>query len=478
MTARSRKVVVVGDVVLDRDLVGRVERVCPDAPVPVIDVVAETGGPGAAALTALLCAGPGIEVTLVAPVGQDSAGTLLRESLERGGVDLVALQQAGPTRRNTRVRSQRQSLLRLDDGGPSAPDGPLPQEAVSALEEADVVVVSCYGAGTSSHAQLRSLLAENATHRPVLWDPHPRGAAPVPGCALVTPNLAEAHTASGMPGAHGDDLARHLASAWSARGVCVTAGESGAWLATSTGEPVHFPTTAATGDSCGAGDAFVAAAATALARGRTTSESVADAVLAAREWVVGGGTSGYRDRAAGTAAVGTAAAKTAAVGSADAGVEKPSAMDVARRIAAQSGTLVATGGCFDILHAGHVASLEAARRLGDALVVLLNSDESVRRLKGAGRPVQSSADRARVLLGLSCVDAVMIFGEQGPESALEDLRPDVWVKGGDYEGTELPEAALVRSWGGRVVLIPYEPGYSTTAILADTAKRVGVGAES
>jgi rfaE bifunctional protein nucleotidyltransferase chain/domain len=147
-------------------------------------------------------------------------------------------------------------------------------------------------------------------------------------------------------------------------------------------------------------------------------------------------------------------------------------MEVARQVRARGGTLVATGGCFDILHAGHLSSLEAARRLGDALVVLLNSDESVRRLKGPGRPVQAARDRARVLLGLSCVDAVMVFGEKGPESALDRLRPDVWVKGGDYEGTDLPESGLVRSWGGRVVLIPYQTGYSTTAILADSHDRV------
>jgi D-beta-D-heptose 7-phosphate kinase / D-beta-D-heptose 1-phosphate adenosyltransferase len=131
------------------------------------------------------------------------------------------------------------------------------------------------------------------------------------------------------------------------------------------------------------------------------------------------------------------------------------------------GSVVATGGCFDILHAGHVSCLEAARGLGDALVVLLNSDESVRRLKGPGRPVQSAADRARVLQGLSCVDAVVVFEDDTPQRVLAMLRPDVWAKGGDYEGADLAESDLVRSWGGRVVLLPYLSGRSTTAILAD-----------
>jgi D-beta-D-heptose 7-phosphate kinase / D-beta-D-heptose 1-phosphate adenosyltransferase len=130
---------------------------------------------------------------------------------------------------------------------------------------------------------------------------------------------------------------------------------------------------------------------------------------------------------------------------------------------------VATGGCFDVLHAGHVASLEAAARLGDAVVVLLNSDASVRRLKGPDRPVQSADDRARVLMGLRSVDAVLVFDEDDPCAVLDRLRPDVWTKGGDYDASALPELELVRSWGGRVVLLPYLAGRSTTAILNTTS---------
>jgi D-beta-D-heptose 7-phosphate kinase/D-beta-D-heptose 1-phosphate adenosyltransferase len=139
---------------------------------------------------------------------------------------------------------------------------------------------------------------------------------------------------------------------------------------------------------------------------------------------------------------------------------------VVARIRATGGTLVATGGCFDLLHAGHVASLRAARHLGDALVVLLNSDDSVRRLKGPSRPTVGQDDRARVLMALTDVDGVVIFDEDDPRAALERLRPDIWVKGGDYAGRELPEAALVQSWGGRVILLPTLPGRSTTALLA------------
>jgi rfaE bifunctional protein nucleotidyltransferase chain/domain len=131
----------------------------------------------------------------------------------------------------------------------------------------------------------------------------------------------------------------------------------------------------------------------------------------------------------------------------------------------ERGTVVATGGCFDVLHAGHVATLEAARALGDRLVVLLNSDASVRRLKGPGRPVHSASDRERVLRSLACVDDVIVFDDDDPRQALDHLRPDIWAKGGDYSESTLPETERVRSWGGRVVLLPYLPGRSTTGVL-------------
>ncbi|MEU4659456.1 D-glycero-beta-D-manno-heptose 1-phosphate adenylyltransferase, partial [Streptomyces sp. NPDC023723] len=145
---------------------------------------------------------------------------------------------------------------------------------------------------------------------------------------------------------------------------------------------------------------------------------------------------------------------------------------LAARIRAQHGTVVAAGGCFDLLHAGHVGLLQAARRLGDCLVVCVNSDASVRRRKGEGRPVNPVADRIRVLRALACVDAVAVFDEDTPERLLADLRPDVWVKGGDYAGADLPEAALLEEWGGQAVLLPYLDGRSSTALMARAAEGV------
>jgi rfaE bifunctional protein nucleotidyltransferase chain/domain len=140
-------------------------------------------------------------------------------------------------------------------------------------------------------------------------------------------------------------------------------------------------------------------------------------------------------------------------------------------VRARGGTVVATGGCFDLLHAGHVATLEAARALGDCLVVCLNSDASVRRLKGPDRPLVGEQDRARVLRALRCVDAVLVFGEDEPGAALQQLRPDLWVKGGDYSGTRLPEADVLAEWGGRAVVLPYLQGRSTTGLVRAAAGR-------
>jgi rfaE bifunctional protein nucleotidyltransferase chain/domain/rfaE bifunctional protein kinase chain/domain len=446
--SRRRRVVVVGDALLDRDLVGRSTRLCPDAPVPVVDVEEIRDSPGGAGLTALLCVAPDTEVTLVAPVARDDDAALLTGALRRGGVDVVALGHAGGTRRKTRVRAAGQSLVRVDEGGPGSPVGALPAAARAALEAADVVLVSDYGAGTSADEEVRALVAAVASRRPVVWDPHPRGAPPVPGCVLVTPNLAEARAAAGSAG-RAEVVAAVLRQRWEARGVCVTVGADGAWLATSAGEPVYVPAPpVAGGDPCGAGDRFAASAALALARGAVMSEAVVAAVTDASAWVAAGGAAAFSPPTA-----------------RDHQRDAHAGRDVVARVRAGGGTVVATGGCFDVLHAGHVACLDAARRLGDALVVLLNSDASVRRLKGPDRPVHPVEDRARVLRGLSSVDDVVVFDEDDPRAALDALRPDVWAKGGDYGGAPLPEADLVRSWGGRVVLLPYLSGRSTTTIL-------------
>ncbi|WP_353050472.1 PfkB family carbohydrate kinase [Cellulosimicrobium sp. Marseille-Q4280] len=486
------RVVVVGDVLLDRDVDGQVTRFSPDGPVPVVDTLGVRRSPGGAGLTALLAA-DGARVRLVAPLADDDAGRDLRGLLSRH-VEVVAVPQEGTTRRKTRVRSAGQTVVRVDDGGPARPVDVPVARVRTALADAAVVLVSDYGAGTTHDGPLRDLLAEAATSTPVVWDPHPRGGRPVPGAALVTPNLAEALDAADSLGieASPDDLgglAQALARGWEVGAVCVTAGDRGAFVARPTGEPAYVPATAVAGDPCGAGDRFASTVAAELARGTGLVDAVARGVDVASTWVATGGAEGYRRRAETSGQVGGAAHRTGPSGTTGSGEpagsgrsvaggafadgdprgvarsDAPTPQEVGERLRALGGTVVATGGCFDILHAGHVATLEAAARLGDHLVVLLNGDASVRRLKGPERPVVAQSDRARVLAALDCVSAVVVFDEDDPRAALDALRPDVWAKGGDYTEETLPEAEVVRGHGGRVVVLPYVAGRSTTSIL-------------
>jgi D-beta-D-heptose 7-phosphate kinase/D-beta-D-heptose 1-phosphate adenosyltransferase len=438
--------VVVGDALLDRDLDGRAERLAPDAPVPVVDAIQERPRAGGAGLAATLAATGG-DVTLVCALANDAAGRRLAGLLAQAGVRLCDLGLHGATPEKVRVRAAGRPLVRLDSGGGRG-CGPLTGAAERALRAASCVLVSDYGRGVAAEPSVRAAL--DALRVPVVWDPHPRGADPVAGVTLATPNAAEAAAAAGDLAAGADGLAaaeaagRALAARWGAQHVCVTRGAAGAVLVARKGPALVVPAPRVpAGDPCGAGDAFAAAAAGRLAMGATPAEAVRGAVHAASAFVAGGGAAGGH-------------------------VEVAQAADpvtLAERTRAHGGTVVATGGCFDLLHAGHVSMLEAARALGDCLIVCLNSDASVRRLKGPDRPLVKQENRAAVLAALASVDAVAVFEENDPRAVLRTLRPDVWVKGGDYDVADLPEAAVLAEWGGRAVIVPYVPDQSTTRLI-------------
>ena len=446
-------IVVVGDALLDIDLTGHAGRLMPEAPVPVLDELEERRRPGGAALAAALAAGDGAEVALIAPIAEDEAGDQLRAEIERSGVELIAVPTAGSTAVKRRVRSGGQSLLRLDSGDGRGEIGALPQAALEALGQASGVLVSDYGRGMSGHGELRTALEGLPRRTPVVWDPHPRGAVPIPGVRLVTPNEEEAAASGPGLGALADRAAALVAD-WRCEAVAITLGARGALVSRGESSPSIVPAPRVQArDTCGAGDRFAISALLALTGGALTIDAVDHAVRAAATFVEAGG-----------------AAAIGAHESDDEG-ERPAGLDLVERVRASGGTVVATGGCFDLLHAGHVATLEAARALGDCLVVCLNSDESVRRLKGPSRPLVPAVDRARVLAALEPVDAVVVFDEDTPTEAIRRLRPDVWAKGGDYAGAELPEAALLREWGGQSVVLPYLNGRSTTRIVETVRAR-------
>ncbi|MEU0371738.1 D-glycero-beta-D-manno-heptose 1-phosphate adenylyltransferase [Streptomyces sp. NPDC006283] len=463
---KERKpLVVVGDVVLDEDVDGVADRLAPDAPAPVVDVRSDLRRPGGAGLAAVLAAQGGREVVLVTALGDDPASEAVRCAL-RGRVRLVEVPLDGTLPVKTRVMAGGRPLVRIDRGGgtPGEPDDVVRE----ALARAQAVLVADYGRHTAS--TVREHLVAAARRAPLVWDPHPKGDPPVPGARIVTPNAAEVSALTGEPTAEAGrslrdfaERGRELAERWQAATVAVTLGERGVLLTRpGDGTPMLVPAPyRAVGDTCGAGDCFAAATAAELADGALPEEAVQRAVARAASFVAAGG--------AGNPKLWRTTTPAHPV---QAGEQDPFAL--AERVRAHGGTVVATGGCFDLLHAGHVGLLENARRIGDCLIVCVNSDESITRRKGPGRPLNPVEDRTRVLAGLGSVDAVAVFEEDTPTALLSRLRPDVWVKGGDYSVEDLPEAEVVCAWGGQAVVLPYLDGRSTTLLARRAAESATV----
>ncbi|HKG03996.1 MAG TPA: PfkB family carbohydrate kinase [Conexibacter sp.] len=483
--------VVIGDALLDRDVEGVVERLSPDAPVPVLDEQRARARPGGAALAAALAAADGRPVTLVTALADDDAGRELAALIAAAGVELVDLGLDGATPEKIRLRTAGgQALLRLDRGGDrGARVGHTTAAARAAIGWASALLAADYGRGVAAEPGIRAALAERAAaedRAPIAWDPHPRGPAPTPGVLLAMPNEREAATfapeidGEGFPAVA--ERAASLRRRWGVAHVCVTRGRHGALLDGGDGPPLAIAAEPAgpAADPCGAGDRFAAVAAALLADGARCDEAVTAAVEAASLFVAAGGAASFRLLDGAGESPSVEAAEHHGAGAQGAGAARaadPSrgglaaAEAVVATTRARGGTTVATGGCFDLLHAGHVRTLEAARALGDCLVVCLNDDASVRRLKGPARPLVPARDRAAVLAALTCVDAVVTFGEDTPSALLERLRPDVWAKGGDYAGAALPEAAALERWGGRAVVLPHHAGHSTTRLIEEAATR-------
>jgi D-beta-D-heptose 7-phosphate kinase / D-beta-D-heptose 1-phosphate adenosyltransferase len=459
--ARRGPLVVLGDSMLDIDIEGDASRLSPEAPVPVVDVTRQRRRPGGAGLAALLAARSGQEVILITALGSDDLGDALLNLLT-DHVEVCSLPLEGSTVCKCRVAAGEIPMLRVDSGSGRARRTPLPPAAVRALTSAGAIMVADYGRGVAALPTIRQALLEMHSV-PVVWDPHPRGPAPVRGCTVVTPNADEARLSCGAD--HPAEQGRQLCENWQARSVAVTIGSRGAVLTEATDPPrtTHVPVSDLARprpgrlDACGAGDQFAVAATVALLEGADVRQAVRAAVSSATQFVHDGGAT-HVSTVSGSESIDLSArlAEPTAL---------PDAYEVAARIRRAGGRLVATGGCFDLLHRGHISLLNQARALGDALIVCLNSDASVRRAKGSGRPVVPQEDRARVLNALAAVDGVAIFEEKTPAALLGRLQPDIWVKGQDYADRIMPEAEVVERLGGQVVLLPVVPGYSTTRLV-------------
>jgi D-beta-D-heptose 7-phosphate kinase / D-beta-D-heptose 1-phosphate adenosyltransferase len=470
---QGRAVVVVGDVPLDEWRFTDPQRLCREAPAPVVRLRRREDAPGGAGNTAVNLAALGARPVLVAPVGDDEAGRRVRAALDRAGVtDRTVAVPGYRTPRKSRVVASDQILL-CEEECPTPP--PAVGDLLAALESVlpagdgarPVLVVCDYGLGALDEPVRRWLLDHRDEFGLLALDAHDlsrwAGLAPT----VVTPSYAEALPllAAGAPaGAAREAVALthgpRLLQATGARVAAVTLDEAGAVVVTADGDP--YPTRAEPAPAhhaVGAGDAYLAALVLALAAGEDVPVAAELAQLAAGATVAGVGT-----------CVCTRAALLAATGPGhgrDTGrvVDAATLVELVRRHRERGACIVFTNGCFDVLHPGHVGYLTEARELGDVLIVAVNSDASVRRLKGPERPVNGVADRVAVLAALSCVDHVVVFEEDSPAALIEAIRPDVYVKGGDYPPELVPEAPLVRRLGGEVRTLGYVADRSTSAVI-------------
>jgi D-beta-D-heptose 7-phosphate kinase/D-beta-D-heptose 1-phosphate adenosyltransferase len=467
------RVAVIGDVMLDRYVYGEAERISPEAPVPVLRVTDEKAMLGGAGNVVRNLAALGVQSACLAVVGADADGERVKALLgEAAGVSAhLAVAPDRPTSRKTRFVSGGHQLLRVDRERAAPLAAAAEQDVVAripaALAGAKAVILSDYGKGVLTDRVIAAVIAAaRAAKAPVLVDPKGLDYGRYRGASLVTPNRTELREATAMPtgtSAAVAAAARKIIADCGIDAVLGTRGPEGMTLVERGGSHDIAAAAREVFDVSGAGDTVIATVAAGLAAGLPLLDA-AEIANAAAGIVVG--------------KVGTAVAYPDEIRAALEGLDwradkilnRQRAAEAVARWRAQGQRVGFTNGCFDLLHPGHIHLLKQARAACDRLVVGLNSDASVRRLKGNGRPVQAEAARATVLAGLADVDLVTVFAEDTPEALIAALRPDVLVKGADYTMETVVGAEFVRGYGGRVVLAELLPGHSTSATVAKLGK--------
>ena len=461
-------VLVVGDVMLDRYWHGGTSRISPEAPVPVVRVDQIEDRPGGAANVALNIAALGAPARLIGVTGEDEAAESLTNSLQGAGVQAHFQRIASqPTIVKLRVMSRHQQLLRMDFEELFKTDTvALTASVDSQLDGIKVLVLSDYGKGAlKNHQEL--IQAARARNIPVLADPKGKDFAIYRGASLITPNLSEFETIVGRCSDEAELVAKgaELMQQLELGALLVTRGEHGMTLLRPGHPALHLPARAReVFDVTGAGDTVISTLAASIAAGEELPQAVALANLAAGI-VVG---------KLGTAAISAPELRRAVQreqGSERGVLSLEQLLTSIEDARAHGEKIVFTNGCFDILHAGHVTYLEQARAQGDRLVLAVNDDASVSRLKGPGRPINSVDRRMAVLAGLGAVDWVVSFSEDTPENLLLAVKPDVLVKGGDYGVEQVVGADIVKAYGGEVRVLGLVENSSTTAIVNKILER-------
>ncbi|HEX8939879.1 MAG TPA: D-glycero-beta-D-manno-heptose 1-phosphate adenylyltransferase [Candidatus Limnocylindrales bacterium] len=465
------RVAVVGEAMLDSYLAGSAERLCREAPVPIVTLGGRTDAPGGAANTAANLRALGARVSFLSVVGADESGARVLAALERAGVPTEDVLEARGRRTltKTRVLAEGQMVVRFDEGDQGPVDADIEDRLIERLtslyHRCQAIIVSDYGYGVLT-PRLQAVLQELQARLPrvLVVDARDLAGYRRVGVTAVKPNYAEAVRLLGeLPHAGVRERVAQVAAGGerlleltNARIVALTLDTDGS-IVFERGRPAYRTYARPTSHSraAGAGDTYVSALALALAAGATTPAAAELAAAAAAIVVAKDGTSTCSrrdlrehllagDKALGPERVAERAAFYHRLG---------------RRI-------VFTNGCFDILHRGHITYLNRAKALGDVLVVGVNSDAGVQRLKGPDRPINALEDRLQVLSALSCIDHIVAFDEDTPVELIRAIRPDVYVKGGDYTRERLPEASVVEALGGEVQILPYVEDRSTTNVIA------------
>jgi D-beta-D-heptose 7-phosphate kinase / D-beta-D-heptose 1-phosphate adenosyltransferase len=467
---RSVRVLVIGDVMLDRYVWGSVDRISPEAPVPVLRSLHTTRVPGGAANVAMNLVGLGVRAMQAGFWGDDLEQRELSDLLSAAKVDVSGMiQSAHPTISKTRVMASHQQLLRMDvENAAALPPGEhnaLLERALPLVSEADAIILSDYAKGTLSPALCRAVI-DKARGRgiPVLVDPKEKSFTKYAGATTICPNLPELSAATGIDR---DNLTELTAAGERLVGetgidfLTVTMSEKGILLIFPNSSFHSLARAREVFDVSGAGDTVIATMAACLASG-LDAEAAVDLSNVAAGIVVGKTGTAPISRSELVAELTT----SAAVGIPEKVLDQEQLLVRIAEWRATGHRIVFTNGCFDILHIGHITLLERCRQFGDKLIVAINSDASVRCLKGPMRPVVKQNERARVVAALASTDAITIFDEQTPLNLIRRIRPDVLVKGGDYTTATVVGAEDMMSWGGRVEIVPTVPGYSTSEIIA------------
>ncbi len=466
----SIRVLVYGDLMLDRYWYGQASRVSPEAPVPIIHVRQNEIRPGGAANVALNIASLGGSVTVLGLVGEDEEANQLRVALRKQGVDCELLAVPGfPTVTKLRVIGQQQQLIRMDfeEVFRQVNDAPLIEVYQQELDRAQVVVLSDYAKGALVNS-LHLIKLAKERNLPILVDPKNKDFSQYRGATLVTPNKSEFEAIVG-PWHSEEDLearGRKIIEEYDLGGLLITRGKEGMTLIEKNGPAQLFKAKAReVYDVTGAGDTVIGVMAATLAAGRDLSEAVRLANIAA----------GLVVMKLGAASITVPELRRAVIrqGGVIEGVLSLQELMIAVADARAHGeTVVMTNGCFDILHAGHIQYLLQAKSLGKRLIVAVNSNNSVRRLKGSSRPINDLADRMGVLAALRSVDWVVPFEEDTPLHLIRQISPDILVKGGDYRIEEIAGAESVLEKGGEVKILDFRHGFSTSLMIQKVKETV------